>query len=74
MLRRGGIDVVYFGTGDTTLDSTVIYVRRGSAEPAQRAIQLLGGGKVIVLPDPARRVDLTVQLGRSFHPPKDYQP
>lgn len=66
-LRDGGIDVVAIGT-DTgaVLDSTQILVRRGSPDRADRVAQVLGVGRVQMLPEPARLVDVTVRLGRDF--------
>ncbi len=57
VLRRAGIDVVYFGNAPETLgiiDSTRIIVRRGSAEVGERVRRALGKGRVEVQPDSAR--------------------
>jgi len=73
-LRRQGIDVVFFGTADTTADSTRLIIRRGSREPADRVRKLLGTGKVELLPDSTRRVDLTVILGKDWVVPAELHP
>ncbi len=67
-LRRDGIDVVFFGTADTILDSTLILVRRGDKDAGFRVVRSLGVGRVVVKIDTLRRVDLTVLLGHDFHP------
>ena len=66
-LRDGGIDVVAIGT-DTgaVLDSTQVLVRRGPPGRGDRVAEVLGVGRVSVLPEPARLVDVTVRLGRDF--------
>lgn len=67
-LRRDGIDVVFFGTADTILDSTLVLVRRGDESAGDRVVRSLGVGRVVVQIDTLRRVDLTVLLGEDFHP------
>lgn len=67
-LRRDGIDVVFFGTADTILDSTLILIRRGDADAGSRVVRSLGVGRVVVKIDTLRRVDVTVLLGHDFHP------
>ncbi|MFZ5624263.1 MAG: LytR C-terminal domain-containing protein [Gemmatimonadota bacterium] len=74
LLRRQGLDVLFFGTGDTLVDSTLVYVRRGSAADGERVAQALGTGKVISAPDTLRRVDVSVLLGADFRPPSDPRP
>jgi len=67
LLRRGGIDVVYFGNaGDATLDSTRIVVRRGSAEVGERVRKALGRGRVEVQLDSTKLLDVSVLLGADF--------
>jgi hypothetical protein len=67
LLRREGIDVVYFGNaGDATLDSTRIIVRRGSAEVGEKVRKALGRGRVEVQLDSAKLLDVTVLLGADF--------
>ncbi len=49
LLRRAGIDVVYFGNAnDTGLDSTLIIVRRGAEKVGERVRAALGQGRVEV--------------------------
>jgi LytR cell envelope-related transcriptional attenuator len=67
LLRRQGIDVVYFGNaGDATLDSTRIIVRRGSAEVGEKVRQALGRGRVEVQLDSSKLLDVSVLLGADF--------
>jgi hypothetical protein len=70
VLRDAGIDVVFYGTADTTVDTTVVLVRRGEPRQGERVAKALGGGRVIVAPDAARRVDVTVWVGREWQVPK----
>lgn len=66
-LRRAGIDVVDFGSGqDTTLDSTTILVRRGDSTAALRVRRALGLGRVVVRPDPQLLLDVSVLAGRDL--------
>ena len=74
-LRRAGIDVVDYGSGqDTTLDSTAILVRGGDTTAALRVRRVLGLGRVVVRPDPRLLLDVSVLAGRDlaaalgFHP------
>jgi LytR cell envelope-related transcriptional attenuator len=67
LLRRAGIDVVYFGNAsDNGLDSTVIIVRRGAAQVGERVRAALGQGRVEVQLDSARLLDVSVLLGADF--------
>ena len=77
VLRRAGIDVVYFGNAPATLgiiDSTRIIVRRGSAEVGERVRRALGRGRVEVQADSARLLDASVLLGADFAPRQDFHP
>jgi hypothetical protein len=70
LLRRAGIDVVYFGNAtDAGLDSTRIIVRRGSEKAAQRVREVLGQGRVEVELDSSKLLDVSVFLGADFSPP-----
>lgn len=66
-LREGGLDVVFFGTGPAA-DSTRIYVRRGDPGQGRDVQEVLGVGRVVVLPDTLRRVDVSVLLGSDWRP------
>ena len=71
VLRRAGIDVVYFGNAPAVMgiiDSTRIIVRRGSASVGARVRLALGSGRVEVQPDSARLLDVSVLLGADFAP------
>ncbi len=67
VLRRAGIDVVYFGNAP---------VRRGSADVGNRVRRALGTGRVQVQPDSTRLLDASVLLGADFAPSslKDFHP
>ncbi|HEV8304938.1 MAG TPA: LytR C-terminal domain-containing protein [Gemmatimonadales bacterium] len=79
VLRRAGIDVVYFGNAPAVvgiLDSTRIIVRRGTADVGARVRKALGAGRVEVQLDSARLLDASVLLGADFTPPPglDFHP
>jgi hypothetical protein len=77
VLRRAGIDVVYFGNAPATLgiiDSTRIIVRRGSADVGEWVRKALGKGRVEVQTDSTRLVDASVLLGADFAPRQDFHP
>lgn len=74
LLREGGVDVVFYGTADTTVDSTLVLVRRGEERVGARVARALGVGLVRPAPDTLRRVDVTVLLGPDFRPPPDPRP
>ena len=66
-LREQGLDVVFFGTGPTA-ESTRIFVRQGDPGQGRDVAEALGAGRVSVEPDTLRRVDVTVLLGKDWHP------
>lgn len=73
LLRREGIDVVYFGNAPApsdggTLDSTRIIVRRGSAKVGEQVRAALGLGKVEIDLDSSKLLDVSVLLGADFPP------
>ncbi|MGH2668245.1 MAG: LytR C-terminal domain-containing protein [bacterium] len=73
ILRRAGIDVVYFGNTPVTvglLDSTRIIVLRGRAGVGARVRAALGAGRVEIRLDSARLLDASVLLGADFVPPR----
>jgi hypothetical protein len=78
LLRRHGIDVVFFGNADAgTLDSTRIIVRRGSAKVGAQVRAALGLGKVEIDLDSSKLLDVSVLLGADFVPPRsslDFHP
>jgi len=76
VLRRQGLDVVFFGNaeGDARSDSTRVIARRGDRSAAERVARALGQGVVGVRTDTLRRVDVTVVLGEDYHPPADGHP
>lgn len=73
-LRRHGLDVVFFGNADSTVDSTRVILRRGGAAHADRVHDALGAGRVRTAPDSLRLVDVTVILGPDFVPDEDGRP
>ena len=69
LLRRAGMDVVYFGNAsESRLDSTRIIVRRGAQKVGERVRAALGQGRVEVQLDRAKLLDVSVLLGLDFHP------
>jgi hypothetical protein len=77
VLRRAGIDVVYFGNASadvTPLDSTRIVVRRGDAGRGERVRAALRAGRVTVQPDSGRLLDVSVLLGADFAPRVGFHP
>jgi hypothetical protein len=66
MLRRRGLDVVFFGNADETVDSTRVIVRRGDPDRGRDVRLALGVGRIVVEPDTLRRVDVSVILGTDF--------
>ncbi len=66
MLRRRGLDVVFFGNADETVDSTRVIVRRGDPGRGRDVRLALGAGRIVVEPDTLRRVDVSVILGADF--------
>ena len=77
VLRRAGIDVVYFGNAPATLgiiDSTRIIVRRGAAAVGEQVRKALGTGRVEVETDSTRLLDASVLLGADFAPRQNFHP
>ena len=66
MLRRRGLDVVFFGNADAPVDSTRVIVRRGDPGRGRDVRLALGVGRIVVEPDTLRRVDVSVILGADF--------
>ena len=76
LIRRQGLDVVLFGSTDSTgrTDSTRVVVRRGATGAAEIVARALGTGKVEVEVDTLRRVDVSVILGDDYRPPPEVHP
>jgi hypothetical protein len=74
LLRRRGLDVVFFGNADDAADSTRIVVRRGDPGAGRDVRDALGMGRVTIVPDTLRRVDVSVILGRDFRIRGDVHP
>ncbi len=77
VLRRSGIDVVYFGNapaGVSPLDSTRIVLRRGDRASAERVRQALGVGRIVLEPEAALLLDVSVLLGADFSPRLEFHP
>lgn len=72
-LRSAGFDVVALGNGEPR-DSTVILVRRGSADFGSRIAARLGVGTVVAQPDSLALVAATVILGPDYQPPPSIIP
>jgi hypothetical protein len=74
LLRRRGLDVVFFGNwdGEGVVRRTKVVVRRGTDEAdGRRVAEALGAGTVVVDLDTLRRVDVSVILGEDWRPPPD---
>jgi hypothetical protein len=74
VLRRQGLDVVFFGNwdGQGVVRTTKVVLRRGGDQAgARRVAQALGAGTVVVDLDTLRRVDVTVILGEDWEVPAD---
>lgn len=65
-LRDAGLDVVAFGTADTTVDTTMVLVRRGNREAGERVLEAIGQARLRMAPDSIPRVDVTVLLGKNY--------
>ena len=74
LLRRRGLDVVFFGNAETAADSTRIVVRRGDPGMGRDVRDALRMGRVTIVPDTLRRVDVSVILGRDFRIRGDVHP
>ena len=70
VLREEGMDVVFFGNGDTAgaAVTRVLTRRPGAHTAAERVRSALGVGTIVEAVDTLRRVDVSVILGRDFHP------
>jgi hypothetical protein len=69
-LRDLGYDVVSSGNAGERHDSTVVLVRRGGREWAERVARAMGAGaRVEERPDSSRYLDVTVLVGSSWRPP-----
>lgn len=69
-LRDLGYDVVSSGNAGERHDSTVVLVRRGGREWAERIARAMGdGARVEERPDSLRYVDVTVLVGGHWRPP-----
>lgn len=74
LLREKGVDVIYFGTSATMLDSTTVLVRRGALARGHEIARLLGRAVVKLAPDTLLRVDATILIGADYRLPKDRFP
>jgi hypothetical protein len=74
MLRRQGLDVVFFGNAEASADSTRVIVRRGDPGRGRDVREALGVGRIMVEPDTLRRVDVSVILGQDFRPARGLHP
>jgi hypothetical protein len=71
-LRDRGFDVVDFGTGAGTADTTLVIDRSGHPEWAAMVARALGGSvRRVSRPDTSRYLDVTVVLGNSWRPPAE---
>ena len=65
-LREAGLDVVAFGTADTSVDTTVVLVRRGNRDAGERVARAVPPAVIRMAPDSLPRVDVTVLLGKNW--------
>lgn len=64
-LRERGIDVVFYGTADSSVGDTTLIVVRGADSSAGEVVrETLGMGRVLLDPDPRLLLDVSVLLGR----------
>ncbi len=70
-LRDAGFDVVYYGSAAERRDTTVVRDRRGHADWAVLARDVMQPASLEVSPDSTRLVDLTVVIGALWRPPAD---
>ena len=68
MLRRRGLDVVFYGNAEAAVESTRVIVRRGDPGAGREVRQAIGTGRVVLEPDTLPRVDVSVILGADFRP------
>jgi hypothetical protein len=74
ILRRQGVDVVFFGNADSVVTSTQVVVRRGESDRGRTVAAALGIGTVVDVSDTLRRVDVSVILGDDFRPQEELHP
>ena len=67
-LRDRGYDVVEVGTTGQLRDTTLVIDRAGHPDWARRVVRAIGGGRVETRPDSSHYLDLTVLVGRTWHP------
>lgn len=70
-LRDRGFDVVEMTSGGPARDVTLVLDRSNHPEWARLVAASLGGATVEARPDSSRYLDVTVLLGRSWHPPAE---
>jgi hypothetical protein len=76
LLRKQGLDVVFFGSTDSAsrTDSTRVILRRGDPAQAEAVAKALGAGTVEVALDTLRRVNVSVILGQDYQPRQELHP
>ena len=76
LIRQQGLDVVFFGSADSAsqTDSTRVLVRRGGRGNGEIVAKALGTGRVELVPDTLRRVDVSVILGADYQPDAGVHP
>ncbi len=71
VLRDRGYDVVEVGTTGQLRDTSLVLVRSGHADWGARLARAIGGASVESRPDSSHYLDLTVLVGRVWHPPAE---
>ncbi|MCC7196211.1 MAG: LytR C-terminal domain-containing protein [Gemmatimonadaceae bacterium] len=70
-LRDAGFDVVFYGNSVERRDTTIVRDRRGHAEWAEWAREVMRPAVVEAAPDSGRLVDLSIVVGARWQPPPD---
>lgn len=70
-LRDRGYDVVEVGTTGKLRDSSLVVDQSGHPDWARRLARAAGGARVEARPDSSHYLDLTLLLGRAWHPPAE---
>ena len=76
LIRQQGLDVVFFGSADSAsqTDSTRVILRRGKRGSAEIVAKALGAGRIEVVLDTLRRVDVSIILGTDYQPDTGIHP
>jgi hypothetical protein len=73
-LRQSGFDVVHYGDTPGPVSVSQVIGRRVSADAARPVAKAIGVDSLLARPDSARRVDVSVWLGKDYRPPRELHP